>query len=77
MNLPTRLNAKLTGLVSAVASAADAPPPRQCQEVYDLLSSQSDQQIRALQRIEEDDLAAFNNLIQELDLPAILPTVTT
>ena len=77
VNLPTRLNAKLTGLVSAVAGAADAPPPRQCQEVYDLLSSQSNQQIRALKNIEDDDLAAFNNLIQELELPGILPTVTT
>ncbi|SVD45537.1 uncharacterized protein METZ01_LOCUS398391, partial [marine metagenome] len=77
VNLPTRLNAKLTGLVSAVASAADAPPPQQCKEVFDLLSSQSDHELRALKRIEEDDLAAFNNLIQELELPGILPTATT
>jgi hypothetical protein len=76
INLPTRLNAKLTALTSAVASAADAPPPQQCHDVFNVLSSHVDKQLSALKQIEDDDVAAFNNLIQELELPGILPTTT-
>ena len=71
LNFPTRLNAKLSGLTSVVASA-DGAPTRQAYEVFRELSMRIDQQLVQLQEAIEADVAAFNKLIRTSDIPAIV-----
>ena len=63
LNFPTRLNAKLAGLTSVVASA-DAAPTQQSYEVFHELSTRIDQQLIALQEVIDQDVAAFSELIR-------------
>jgi photosystem II stability/assembly factor-like uncharacterized protein len=70
LNFPTRLNAKLAGLTSVVASA-DGTPTRQAYEVIDDLSRRIDQQLIHLQEVIDADVAAFNQLIRTSAIPAI------
>jgi hypothetical protein len=74
-NYPVRLNGKLAGLVS-VANSADAAPTKQVIEVFEHLSAQVDEQVSQLQQILETELAAFNNLIKETAVPAIVPRMS-
>jgi hypothetical protein len=71
LNFPTRLNAKLAGLTSVVASA-DGAPTRQSYEVFHDLSTRIDQQLIQLQEVMAQDVAAFNELIHTSGIPAIL-----
>jgi hypothetical protein len=72
LNFPTRLNAKLAALTSVVASA-DGAPTQQSYDVFLDLSSRIDQQLIRLQAVVERDVAAFNDLIRQSALPAIIP----
>ena len=74
LNFPVKLNAKLAGLSAAVASA-DTAPTRQAYELFDTLVTQVDAQLKQLQEVLNTDVAAFNTLIHEKDVPAILPSV--
>ena len=76
LNLPSRLNAKMAALTSVVASA-DGAPTRQSYEVFDDLSGRIDRQLGALQRVVDEDVAAFINLVHELEVPAIVPKTQT
>jgi hypothetical protein len=76
LNFPTRLNAKLSGLTSVVASA-DGAPTRQAYEVFHDLSRRIDQQLIQLQGVIDVDVAAFNELIRASAIPAIVLRVTS
>jgi hypothetical protein len=76
LNFPTRLNAKLSGLTSVVASA-DVAPTRQGYEVFHDLSTRIDQQLIQLQGVIDADVAAFNELIRTSAIPAIVPKVAS
>ncbi|MBI3330004.1 MAG: glycosyl hydrolase [Nitrospinae bacterium] len=71
LNLPTRLNAKLAGLTSVVASA-DAVPTQQAYDVFRDLSARINQQLGQLQDLIETDVAMVNNLIRQSGIPPII-----
>jgi photosystem II stability/assembly factor-like uncharacterized protein len=70
LNFPTRLNAKLAGLSSVVASA-DGAPTRQAYDVFHDLSMRIDHQLIQLQEVLEKDLGALNEVIRTSDIPPI------
>ncbi|HXH09306.1 MAG TPA: glycosyl hydrolase [Alphaproteobacteria bacterium] len=72
LNFPTRLNSKLAGLTSVVASA-DGAPTRQAYDVFHDLSTRIDQQLIQLQEVLEKDVAALNDLIRTTGIPAVVP----
>lgn len=71
--LPIKLNAKLAFLAGVVASA-DAAPTRQARDVFAELSARVEELLERLRGIVETDVAAFNALIQEAGVPAIVPS---
>jgi photosystem II stability/assembly factor-like uncharacterized protein len=71
LNFPTRLNAKLAGLTSVVASA-DGAPTQQAYEVFHDLSTRIDQQLIQLQEVIDTEVTAFNDLIRTSGIPAIV-----
>ena len=73
LNLPVKLNRKLAELVAVVASA-DFAPTKQAGEVFQDLSSRIDSQIKSLDEVVEQDVAQFVNLVEELGIPAIVPS---
>ena len=74
INYPTKLNAKLASL-TAVVVAADFAPPQQAHDVFQDLSSQVDAQLQRLQQVTDTEVAEFNRLVREADLPAVAPVV--
>ncbi|HLZ59836.1 MAG TPA: hypothetical protein VKR06_23045 [Ktedonosporobacter sp.] len=74
LNYPAKLNVRLSALTGVVASA-DAAPTEQAYEVFEHLSTQVQAQLNRLQECITTDLAAFNRLIRESELPAIMPSV--
>jgi photosystem II stability/assembly factor-like uncharacterized protein len=73
LNFGVRLNARLAFL-SGVAASADARPTRQTYELFEKLAAQADEVLGRLRQVLDTDVAAFNTLIRELSLPAIVPT---
>jgi photosystem II stability/assembly factor-like uncharacterized protein len=71
LRLPARLNAKLIALTSILASA-DAAPPKQAYDVFEHLSAQVDENLAQLTSLLETDLEAFNMLIKEAGIPAVV-----
>ncbi len=71
LRLPSRLNTKLIGLISVVA-AADAAPPKQAYEVFEHLSGLIDTQLAQLKTVVETDVAAFNDLVRQANVPAVI-----
>jgi photosystem II stability/assembly factor-like uncharacterized protein len=69
---PIKLNAKLAALSSIVASA-DAAPTRQARDVFADLSARVDQQLDRLRQLLDSDLAAFNALIRDATVAAVIP----
>jgi len=72
VHFPTRLNAKLAALPSVVSSA-DAAPTRQSHDVFADLSARIDQQLERWRDALEVDVAGFNALVRDAELPAVLP----
>lgn len=72
LNHPAKLNARISALTGVVASA-DAAPTRQAYELFEHFTTQLQLQQKRLQECLEVDLKAFNDLIRELELPAVLP----
>ena len=70
--MPIKLNAKLAGL-TPVVSAADFRPPQQTYEVFAHFSELLGEQFTSLERILEEDLDEFQNLLAELEVKAIVP----
>jgi hypothetical protein len=75
MNFPAKLNGKLAWLAGVVASA-QAAPTRQQYELYADLAGRIDVQIQRLQEIIDTDVAAFNRLMRESEMPAVIPIAT-
>ena len=75
MNWPVKLNGKLAWL-AAVISSAQAAPTRQAYELYEDLSQRIDVQLERLKEIIDTDVAAFNQLMSESGVPAIIPIAT-
>jgi photosystem II stability/assembly factor-like uncharacterized protein len=74
LNLPVKLNAKLAALSGVVASA-DTAPTRQEYELFDDLVARIDVQLKRLREILDREVAAFNKLIRESNVPALIPLV--
>jgi len=70
LNQRSRLNEKLASLISVVASA-DARPTRPSVELIDLHSSQIDEQLAKLDRLLSNEVAEFNEVLKEIDVPAV------
>ncbi len=72
LHLPIKLNAKLAGL-TPVVSAGDYKPPQQAHDVFAHFGELLDSQFTALQKVIDDDIDEFQNLLAELEVPAIVP----
>jgi hypothetical protein len=72
LNYPIKLNNKLAALAGVVASA-DAAPTDQSYQLHEELAAKINAQLRTLQSLMEKDLAAFNKLIRDNNLPAVAP----
>lgn len=73
LNFPVRLNNHLAALQGVVASA-DTAPTKQSYEVFDLVSQQVDEQLAKWKSIVATDVAAYNALVKQQDVPAIILT---
>lgn len=71
LNYPIKLNNKLTLLLRVVESA-DAEPTKQAYEVFDELSRQADAELARLREVLEKDVAAFNQAVRDLNVPAVV-----
>jgi photosystem II stability/assembly factor-like uncharacterized protein len=70
LNYPIRLNNLLVAL-GGVVSSADASPTKQDYELYDELSKQADEQLTQWNNIVKTDLASFNALVRQQEVPAV------
>jgi len=61
-NYPPKVNSKLASLEGTVAYG-DGRPPKQCYEVFELLSKQADEGLANLRQVMETDVAALNKKI--------------
>ncbi|MCC6316782.1 MAG: glycosyl hydrolase [Gemmatimonadaceae bacterium] len=57
--------------LNAQVQQGDFAPTRQHGEIYDQLNTKLQVQLQRLQRLEAEDLAAFNRLLQELGVPNV------
>ena len=71
LNSPVRLNRKLAEL-TRVVDIADFGPPKQAYDVFNDLSVRIDRQLELLKGITSSDVLAFNELVVELGLPAVV-----
>jgi photosystem II stability/assembly factor-like uncharacterized protein len=71
LNFPIKLNNKLAALSSTV-DGGDFPPTNQSYDVYNDLAGRIDAQLAVLARIKSEDIAAFNKLFSDRQLPAIV-----
>ncbi len=70
LNFPIRLNDKLSGLFDA-ANSGNMAPSKQVKEVFADLAAQTDEQLKKLKKIKEEDIAKLNQLIREKAVPVI------
>jgi len=73
LNYPARLNGKLAGLAAVVASA-QAAPTKQSYDVFDDLCQRIDAQLHQLQEVLDTDVATFNSLLREHNVPGVIPS---
>lgn len=71
LNFPIRLNNKLAALAGVVAGA-DAAPTDPSYVVYEEQVGLINAQLRRLEQIMTSDLAAFNRLVREHNIPAVI-----
>ena len=71
LNYPIRLNNKLSQITGVVASA-DAAPTDQSYQVYDDIAGKIDVELKRLKDLIATDLAAFNQLVREKEVPAVV-----
>jgi hypothetical protein len=71
LNFPIRLNNKLAAL-GGVVSSADAAPTAQSYVVYEEQVGLINTQLRKLEQLMSTDLAAFNRLAREQNIPAVI-----
>lgn len=73
LNFPVRLNNHLVALGGVVGSA-DSAPTKQSYEVFDMLSKAVDEQLAKWKAMVSSDVAAYNNLVKQQEVPAIMVT---
>lgn len=71
LSYPVRLNDKL-GTLGWEVQISDGIPNKQAYELFDYLAGQVDEQVKALKQIGAADVAAFNRLVRELAVPAVI-----
>jgi photosystem II stability/assembly factor-like uncharacterized protein len=71
LNFPVRLNNDLVAL-SGVVGSADSAPTKQSYEVFDMLSKSVDEQLTKWKAIVSSDVAAYNNLMKQQEVPALM-----
>jgi len=71
LNYPIRLNNKLAAL-GGVVSRSETPPNDQSYAVYDELIGQINAQLQKLTQIMKSDVPAFNQLVRDANIPAIV-----
>lgn len=71
LNYPIKLDNKISTLTSVVASS-DSKPTDQSYELFKELSAQADVQIAKLDKLIQTDLVAFNKIVKEADIPAVI-----
>ncbi len=71
LNFPIKLNNKLAA-VSSTVDGGDYPPTNQAYDVYNDLVGKIDAQLAILARIKAEDIAAFNKMFVDKQLPAIV-----
>jgi photosystem II stability/assembly factor-like uncharacterized protein len=71
LNYPIRLNNKLSQLTGVITSA-DARPTDQTVAVYEEIAGRIDVELGRLKEALEKDLAAFNALVREREIPAVV-----
>jgi len=72
LDLPAKLNAKLAELTSVVAAADFAPPQQTC-AVFHEIQGKIDEQLQGFTTVVQQEVAAFDHLVRELGIPAIVP----
>lgn len=72
LNYPIKLNNKLAALGGVVASA-DATPTDQSYQLHEELTTRINAQLKMLNGLLGKDLEAFNRLVREKNVPAVLP----
>jgi photosystem II stability/assembly factor-like uncharacterized protein len=70
LNFPIRLNNQMVAL-GGVVGGADSAPTRQSYEVFDMLSKSVDEQTAKWKQIVATDVAAYNNLVKQQEVPAL------
>jgi photosystem II stability/assembly factor-like uncharacterized protein len=71
LNFPVRLNNHLVAL-SGVVGSADSAPTKQSYEVFEMLSKDLDEQMAKWKAILSTDLVAYNNLVKQQEVPALI-----
>jgi photosystem II stability/assembly factor-like uncharacterized protein len=71
LNFPIRLNNKLAAL-GGVVGGAEAAPTTQSYAVYDELAAAIDAQLAQLSQIMKTDVPAFNQLVRDQNIPAVV-----
>jgi photosystem II stability/assembly factor-like uncharacterized protein len=71
LNFPVRLNNDLVAL-SGVVGSADSAPTKQSYEVFDMLGKAVDDQMAKWKAIVSTDVAAYNNLVKQQEVPALM-----
>ncbi len=71
LNFPIRLNNKLAAL-AGVVSRSETAPTDQSYTVYDELAAQIDAQLRKLGQVMKTDVPAFNQLVRDANIPAVV-----
>ena len=70
LHWPIQIYNQLLSL-NAMVQSADAAPTKQEREALDELSRRLDEQLAKLKEIEGTDVAAFNELLRTLNVPAV------
>jgi len=71
LNFPIRLNNKLAALLGVV-SRSETPPNDQSYAVYEELNAEINAQLQKLSQITKTDVPAFNQLVKDANIPAIV-----
>jgi hypothetical protein len=71
LNYPIKLNNELVALQGTIASA-DSAPASQAYEAFNLLKQRSDEQVARWDQVVKSDVANFNNVVRQQDVPAII-----
>lgn len=71
LNYPIQLDNKIADLARVVASS-DTRPTDQSYQVFKELSTKADEQMAKIKEIFKIDLAVFNKMVKEADIPAVI-----